>query len=299
MRRALLRSLKSLALLPLTAWVVFELLLHLPVPHDEGRKTQSVVTYAQRMEELHLRGPGGFLHLWQAVFRGERLGGSSALGITGSELLRALGLSARLGAGALGLAFVWAALWTLARLTLRSRVAQAVLGILPALVYGTPVFLLGLLVLMATAVPNFNLGWNPFLAAGVMSVGPGIFLGVLLHDALRREEGRPYFLTALAKGLSPSQALLRHAFPNALPTLLDALPPTATALLAGSFVAEQLFDLKGFGFLYVYSAQRLDLPVVVVAATLFSALLFGVSAAVTVAHFAVDPRARAAPEADR
>jgi oligopeptide transport system permease protein len=132
------------------------------------------------------------------------------------------------------------------------------------------------------------------LASVTMAVAPATFVGVVLSDALEAERQRPYFVTALAKGCTPARALLRHALPNALPALLDAVGPVATSLLAGSFVAESFFRLQGFAFIYLSAARTVEPGVVVVATTLFAALLIAVSIAVELARRAVDPRARGA-----
>ncbi|MFL5321990.1 MAG: peptide ABC transporter permease, partial [Myxococcaceae bacterium] len=73
---------------------------------------------------------------------------------------------------------------------------------------------------------------------------------------------------------------------------LDALPPVATALLAGSFAAERVFGLPYFGQLYVLAVLQKQLPVVVVATTLFAAVLVAVRLVVEVVRLVVDPRSR-------
>ena len=99
-------------------------------------------------------------------------------------------------------------------------------------------------------------------------------------------------LAARARGLSPRAVLLRHALPNAGRAVLDALPPLATSLLAGSFVVEKLFHLTYFGFLYVDAASHRQLALVVVATTLFASLLVAVSLMTDVLRTLADPRAR-------
>ena len=73
---------------------------------------------------------------------------------------------------------------------------------------------------------------------------------------------QPYVNTARMKGLSESQVLWRHVFRNAafpLVTLLGGLLP---ALLAGSVLVEQIFNLPGMGRLLYTSALARDWPVV-------------------------------------
>ena len=106
------------------------------------------------------------------------------------------------------------------------------------------------------------------------------------------ELARDYVRTALGKGLSRAVVLRRHVLPNLIPALLDSLPPVATALLGGSFAAERVFGLPYFGQLYVSAVLQKQLAVVVVATTIFAALLVAVSVAVELVRLVVDPRAR-------
>jgi len=80
--------------------------------------------------------------------------------------------------------------------------------------------------------------------------------------------------------------------PNLWPALLDSLPPLATALLGGSFAAERVLGLPYFGQLYVSAVLQKQLAVVVVATTVFAALLVAVSLLVELVRVVVDPRAR-------
>src|SRR5262249_29599345 len=154
------------------------------------------------------------------------------------------------------------------------------LELLPTVVYGTPSFILALFCARWTGIATeaTERAYEP-IAAAVVAIGPGIFLGVLLTDALRTEREKPLFQAALARGRTPLGALLAHALPNAAPALLDALPPVATTLLAGSFVVEKLFNIGYFGLIYVQWAVERQLSLVVIATTIFAALLVLVSLA--------------------
>jgi len=77
-----------------------------------------------------------------------------------------------------------------------------------------------------------------------------------------------------------------------LPTLLDSIPPVATALLAGSFAAERVLGLPYFGQLYVLAVLQKQIAVVVVATTLFASVLVLVRLIVGLLRWLVDPRAR-------
>lgn len=287
-----MRLLRDLAMVPLTAFVVYQLVAHLPIQRESEAKTAAIVSVEKQLaEDLGVGTALGFLRPWQKLAAGERLG-TDALAYDARDFGVALWGSAKMGALALLLALVQGALYAVARL--KARRSAAVVAALPALVYATPAFLLALLAAMVTTTPRFDPDWYGVLGAWVMSVGPSAFIGVVLHGALETELGKLYATCARARGVPERAVLLRHALPNALPALLDAVGPVATALLVGSFVVERLFNLTHFGFLYVYAAQNLELGVVVVATTLFACVLVAVSVLVEVARLAVDPKARRA-----
>ncbi|HSP78666.1 MAG TPA: ABC transporter permease subunit [Myxococcaceae bacterium] len=258
---------------------------------DDSKRQVSPEVLASYRKDLGLGQPLGFLRPWEKLFAGERLG-TSAQGVTGDELLLKLSGSVGVGLFALALALTWALLFALLRARWR-RGRLAVLGdALPAVAFGTPVFIPALL--LAPAVVERGHLLPELCAAFVISLWPGIFLGTLVGDALETELARDYVRTARGKGLAHGTVLWRHVLPNVLPALLDAVGPVATALLAGSFAAERVFGLPYFGQLYVLAVLQKQVAVVVVATTVFASLLVVVGLVVELARLAVNPRAREA-----
>jgi oligopeptide transport system permease protein len=289
---ALLRLGRQLVLVPIVAIASYFLMAALPLTTEDDAKRQvAPEVLASYRRDLGLGQPLGFLRPWEKLFRGERLG-TSAQGITGDELLWKLSGSVGVGLVALVLALGWALAFALLRARWR-RGRLSVLGdALPAVAFGTPVFIPALL--LAPAVVERGHLLPELSAALVISVWPGIFLGTLVADALDTELARDYVRTALSKGLSRRAVLWRHVLPNVLPALLDAVGPVATALLAGSFAAERVFGLPYFGQLYVLAVLQKQVAVVVVSTTVFASLLVLVGLAVELVRLLVDPRAREA-----
>jgi oligopeptide transport system permease protein len=292
MSPALVRIGRQLVLVPIVALASYFLMAALPLTTEDDSKRQvSPEVLASYRKDLGLGQPLGFLRPWEKLFAGERLG-TSAQGVTGDELLLKLSGSVGVGLVALGLALGWALAFALLRSRWR-RGRLSVLGdALPAVAFGTPVFIPALL--LAPAVVERGHLLPELSAALVISVWPGIFLGTLVADALETELARDYVRTALSKGLSPRAVLWRHVLPNVLPALLDAVGPVATALLAGSFAAERVFGLPYFGQLYVLAVLQKQVAVVVVATTVFASLLVVVGLVVELVRLGVDPRAREA-----
>jgi oligopeptide transport system permease protein len=283
---------RQLVLVPLVALASYFLMAALPLTSEDDAKRQvAPEVLASYRRDLGLDEPLGFLRPWRKLVRGERLG-TSAQGVTGDELAWKLSGSVGVGLVALALALGWALAFALLRARWRRGRLAVLTEVLPAIAFGTPVFIPALL--LAPEVVERGHLLPEACAALVISVWPGIFLGTLVADALETELARDYARTALGKGLARRTVLWRHVLPNVLPALLDAVGPVATALLAGSFAAERVFGLPYFGQLYVLAVLQKQVAVVVVATTVFASLLVVVGLAVEVVRFLVDPRAREA-----
>lgn len=285
--RALFRR---LALIPAVAVASYFLVGALPLDlGDEAKHQLPPELLASYRHDLGIGEPLGFLRPWEKLFAGERLG-TTAEGVTGGELLEKLGGSLAVGGLALALALLWAGLFAALRVQLATTRAWTLGELIPAVALGTPVFIPALL--FAPYVVERGHLLPELAAALVVSLGPGIYLGTLIAGTVRDERARDYVRTARAKGLSAREILLRHVMPNAVPALLDSLAPVATTILAGSFAAEHVLGLPYFGELYVLAVLEKQVAVVVVATTVFSALLVSVSAALALLRAQVDPRSR-------
>lgn len=285
------RVVRHLAVVPIVALASYFLMAALPLSAEDDSKRQlPPELVASYRRDLGIGEPLGFLRPWKKLFSGQRLG-TSAQGVTGDELVTKISGSVGVGLVALALSLIWAFAYALLRLRTRASRLSPLGGVLPALAFGTPVFIPALLLAPYAAERGHLI---PELAAAVViSCWPGVLLGSLLMDALRSELARDYVRTAIGKGLPRSAALRRHVIPNVIPVLLDSIGPVATALLAGSFAAERVLGLPYFGQLYVMAVLQKQVAVVVVATTAFAALLVAVAIAVELLRWLLDPRVRA------
>lgn len=297
MKRVLLRFLRDLALVPLTAFVVYQLVALLPLRPESEAKTEQLKSVTRQLEQdLGVGAPLGFLTPWERFFSGQSLDKNHSPSYDARFVLRKLGGSLRIGALALLLALLWGTLFASARLLLARHLSRHLIDVLPAIIFGVPAFVVAIAVVMFTGPcidPATAMDYEP-VAALVTSLGPGAFVGTILRDALTTEMARPYVVAAMARGRSRLGALVVHALPNALVVVLDALPPLATALLAGSFVAEKTFNLPYFGLTYVTAVLNKEILVVVIATTLFASLLVVVSAVTDVVKLLLNPKERTA-----
>lgn len=161
-----------------------------------------------------------------------------------------------------------------------------------------PSFALGPLLIIAFAI---KLHWFPVSGReeGLKSlVLPSLTMGLALAAILTRmirvslaeELNQLYVTTAVAKGVTRTKAIFRHALKNALIPVITILALQFGSLLTGAIITEQIFSWPGLGRLLIQSISTRDYPqvqasILVIALTyimvnFISDLLYGV----------VDPR---------
>lgn len=161
-----------------------------------------------------------------------------------------------------------------------------------------PSFWFGPLLIIAFAI---NHTWFPVSGRdqGLRSlVLPSVTMGLALAAILTRmirvsvaeELGQLYVTTAIAKGVTRTRAIFRHALKNAMIPVITVLALQFGSLLTGAIITEQIFSWPGLGRLLIQSIQTRDYPqvqasILVIALTyilvnFLSDLLYGV----------VDPR---------
>lgn len=176
------------------------------------------------------------------------------------------------------------------------------------LFYGTPTFLLGIILVLVFAV---QLHLLPAEAPQVSSVAgivgqplalvlPVTTLAVTTVAAFSRYMRsstldvlfQDYIRTARGAGLSERALLTSHVLRNALLPIITLLGLSLPAILSGSLITESVFNYPGMGLLFWNAAQNSDFPillgvsVVVGAATVIGSLL------ADIAYAMVDPRVR-------
>ena len=193
MSALLARLARQLALVPLTAFVVYQLVALLPLGADSEAKTvQLRSVHRQLKEDLGVGTPLGFLRPWERFVTGQSLDQAHTPTVDAGFVLRKLAGSLRIGGLALLLALLWGGAFAAARTLAPWPALGAVLDLGPALVFGIPAFVLAIGVVLVTGQcldPAEAWAYEP-AAALVASIGPGAFLGTLLRDARLRTDAR-------------------------------------------------------------------------------------------------------------
>ena len=217
-----------------------------------------------------------------------------------NELIGAgLPVSLGIGLGALLIALSFGvSIGLLAGLTPGSKLDAALMGA-ANLGLALPSIVLAPLAVLLFAV---WLGWLP--AGGVGSpahfILPPIALALPFVAAIARlTRGsvaetllEPHIMTARAKGLPRRRIVFRHILPIALLPVLSFLGPAAAALLTGSVVIEQVFELPGIGRYFVQAALNRDYTLVMGVVVVYAAFILIFNLLVDLCYARLDPRIR-------
>lgn len=163
-----------------------------------------------------------------------------------------------------------------------------------------PAFWLALMLMMLFAE---NLGWLPSqgMNDGWMSyVLPSISIGFINMAAIARTTRstmletirQDYVRTARVKGVSESEVILDHAFPNALIPTITVIGVQFGNLLGGAILVETVFAWPGLGRLMVQSVNNRDVPLVLGCIVILSLSYSVVNLIVDLVYGLIDPRVR-------
>ncbi len=160
----------------------------------------------------------------------------------------------------------------------------------------------------------FKLGWLPLMVYSLADAGGSWTTGKMFYSMIApilalsfgeiaglcrftRAEltetlTSDYMLLARTKGLTKSQATVRHALKNAMVPILPMIIATFSDILAGSFVIEQIFSVPGVGKLYITSVQLFDYDVFMMDTIFYTLIGLVASILVDISYGFIDPRIR-------
>lgn len=189
----------------------------------------------------------------------------------------------------------------------RGRAVDHTVSVVALLGISVPSFLLGIGLMMILGV-NFRLfpvsGYKP-LSAGFFNhimtlVMPGISLGFMYAALIMRMTrasmlevlNSDYIRMAKAKGVREGVILTKHAFRNALVTIITVVGQSFIGALSGAAVTETLFGIPGIGSLIVTSIGRRDYQVIQAAVLLIACINVIINLVVDLLYGVIDPRVR-------
>lgn len=182
---------------------------------------------------------------------------------------------------------------------MRGSLVELLVMVLALLGQATPVFWLGIMLIMFFAV---DLGWLPTGGYGsaLSLVLPGLTLAVyvaasiarLVRSSLLEILREDYVRTARAKGLLPHTVFFWHVARNALIPVITMTGIIAGELLGGSVVTETVFAWPGVGRLIVQAIQVHDFPVIQAGVVTIAVIFVAINLLVDVLYGVLDPRIR-------
>jgi len=192
-----------------------------------------------------------------------------------------------------------------------NRPIDTVISVGALLAYATPIFWIGLMMILLFSV---KLGWLP--SSGMYTVGadlslagqvldvarhmvlPTVALGLffmalytrLMRASMLEVYGLDYVVTARAKGLSETRVAFRHVLRNALLPMITMLGLQVGSMLGGSVLVETVFGWPGLGRLAFEAVFQRDNNLLLGILMLSSVLVVTVNIAIDLVYARLDPR---------
>ncbi|MCX5040111.1 ABC transporter permease [Streptomyces coelicoflavus] len=307
------RVLQALAVVLLVTVVVFCLLHALPGGPARGilgpQATASQIAAFNHEQGLDKPLPVQYLYFLNQLVHGD-LGMSYTLNEPVSQLIterlpKTLLLTVL--SAAIGLLFaVPLGVWQAVR---RNKPADYVITTLSFIAYSTPVYFLGLILVL---VFSQVLPWFPAQApqgnsvADILAQPQGLVLPVVagaatmvavfsryMRSATLENLTEDYVRTARAGGSRPRAILTRHVFRNSLTPVVAMLGYYVPVLFGGALVVEQLFNYPGMGLLFWTAAQSSDYPVLLGCVLVISIATVTGTLLADILQRVIDPRVKA------
>ena len=142
--------------------------------------------------------------------------------------------------------------------------------------------------------------WDAFVSALKYLALPSIVMGTnmmgiiaqMTRASVQEALQEDYVVTALAKGLSGSRVLWRHAFRNALIGVVTIIGLEFGALLSGAMIVETVFAWPGIGNLLIQGIASRDFPLIIGLVLVYTGLFIIVNLLIDILYTIIDPRIR-------
>jgi peptide/nickel transport system permease protein len=217
------------------------------------------------------------------------------------------------------ISFVVGTIWGLLMVWLRNRskrnILENLLFSLSIILYSSPNFWVGLLVIGALANTKQFAGFSllglhdPGVQATLGSTIKHILIPAIVLSTRRTakialfvrastidEFSRGYVLTAQCKGLSRTSVLLKHVARNSLLPVASLVGLSLPALLSGSVLIESVFAWPGMGRLAVESTFARNYSVMLALIMLYGVLVILSSLLADIIQTCLDPRLSSSPD---
>ncbi|MCU5772542.1 ABC transporter permease [Erwiniaceae bacterium BAC15a-03b] len=114
----------------------------------------------------------------------------------------------------------------------------------------------------------------------------------MTRAAIINQMDSPYLEMTLLKGVSPLRAMLRHALPNAVGPIANAVSLSLSYLFGGVIIIESIFSYPGLASQMVDAVSNRDLPVVQLCVMFFAVCYLVLLLAADILTIAFNPKWR-------
>lgn len=114
----------------------------------------------------------------------------------------------------------------------------------------------------------------------------------MTRAAIVNQMDSPYLEMTLLKGVSPLRAMLRHALPNAVGPIANAISLSLSYLFGGVIIIESIFSYPGLASQMVDAVSNRDLPVVQLCVMFFAVCYLVLLLAADILTIAFNPKWR-------
>lgn len=125
-----------------------------------------------------------------------------------------------------------------------------------------------------------------------LALGPIASIARYLRGELIETLSSEYLLLARTKGLTRTEATVKHAFRNSLVPIANTIIPLITGIMGGSLVVEKMFAVPGMGGLLIDSILAGDHFLTVALLIFYSAISLFTILIVDISYGIIDPRIR-------
>jgi peptide/nickel transport system permease protein len=182
----------------------------------------------------------------------------------------------------------------------RGRIWRKVASFFELVSASTPVFWLGILLLMAF---SFTLRWFPVSGADgwqsivlpslALALPTAGLLAQVLREAMEKTLDQPFVTTVRARGVSELLIRWRHVLRHALLPAVTLGGWLIGGLLGGAVITEKVFGRPGLGTVTLGAVLTHDVPVVLAVVLLAAFIHVAASTILDVLYLLIDPRLRA------
>lgn len=182
----------------------------------------------------------------------------------------------------------------------RGRVSRQVASFLELVFASTPVFWLGILLLMAF---SFTLRWFPVSGANgwqsivlpslTLALPTAGLLAQVLREAMEKTLDQPFVTTVRSRGVSELVIRSRHVLRHALLPAVTLGGWLIGGLLGGAVITEKVFGRPGLGTVTLGAVLTHDVPVVLAVVLLAAFIHVAASTILDILYLLIDPRLRA------